>query len=180
MSNLGITQEAAGCRVEVSDLDGEFSRQVIVAALRRWDNTGDGTISGSRLRRFLSDAGVPEAHLPAIFSRAGLNMDDDQLDYVDFTGWLFTTAPPALRDMLLVALRPEPCDDADATDAGLHAPVDEMAPEDQAQQLLDAMDLTATLPRGRVLPEEEVQQMLEELNLTFCVTPKSAASLGLC
>mmetsp|Transcript_54699 Transcript_54699/g.131930 ORF Transcript_54699/g.131930 Transcript_54699/m.131930 type:complete len:179 (-) Transcript_54699:70-606(-) len=165
---------------QASDPAGDLPRQSVLDAFGRWDAGGDGTISGTRLRHLLVDAEVPEAHLNAICARAGVSLDDDQINYTNFTDWVFASAPPALRDLLVVGLRPGP---GTPGRVGLGGVQDL---EDQAQLLLDEMDLTTTMPRQGAarleghLPEEEVQQWLDELNLTLCATPKGDTSVSSC
>jgi len=158
------------------------------AGMQVWEHR-KGTISEVELKLLLADAGLPEAHIAIVFERANLQSDGEgRIGCVDFVGWLFSaSAPLALRRQLLEAChswsRLDPETDEVASDhTAVHFPAEcppaeqERGLEDVAQEMLDGMDLTATLPRHstqaaqaarRCGAEEDIGKLLDELGLSM-------------
>mmetsp|Transcript_105604 Transcript_105604/g.209829 ORF Transcript_105604/g.209829 Transcript_105604/m.209829 type:complete len:218 (+) Transcript_105604:53-706(+) len=149
-----------------------------------WEHR-EGTISEVELKLLLADAGLPEAHIAIVFERADLRSDGEgRIGCVDFASWLFSAAPLVLRRHVMEAChswsRLDPETDEVASDhTAVHFPAEcpaaeqERGLEDVAQELLDGMDLTATLPRPlpqvarRCAAEEEMGLLMDELGLSM-------------
>jgi len=67
----------------------------VLAAFREWDAGGKGHISLPDLKAVLTEVGVPEGHVPKLFSLADANKDS-KIDYEEFVAWLFAVAPTAV------------------------------------------------------------------------------------
>jgi len=165
----------SGASPAAAGIDRSARKQRVLAAFRRWDADGNGTISDSELLGVLRGLGVPEGDAALIFARADLNKDG-RVDYAEFTAWLYTSAPAAVQRLFVVDSMDMMEDLGNFTlsrhFSGEGFP-EEVAPEEQAQQLLDQLDLTASLqkPLSRASTkggeaEEEMHRVLERLDLT--------------
>lgn len=82
------------------------SKDAVLAAFRKADANGDGSIDEDELLHILVGVGVPAEDVPSIFASADAN-HDGKIDYAEFIHWLWAPSPAEASKLVLPAEEPQ-------------------------------------------------------------------------